>query len=451
VLTEQDAGATVTEVEDQSVDQKAAAPATEILARMYSRPAETLQLTLRQKGEGDQDAGKTRTVTLPPQPAKHLGVQFEIGPIVAVQEGGPAAAAGLQVGDQIVAVDGSREIDAYALILSPPAPGDTVELTFRRDGGSSDTTEETVTLKARERMQRSSPTSPMDDWIASDPLGLAYRPKMTVAKMLAGNGSVDSSADTAEESETSADDSAAAADANRLMVGDQIRELRFQFTDSTISEAMADRLAPDSIAALKKGWELGPSMPLTTLMETIQLLPVGTKVSVKAVRPPDGRVIEDELVVGVSERFWYDRGLNFQPVQSVQYADSLAGALALGYREGKRRMLDVARFLGMLVRGRVKAKYVGGPIRIVQLAGAEAERGVSAQLLFLTMLSMNLAILNFLPIPALDGGHMLFLTAEAIRGRKLDEALEMRLTFAGVLALLGLMVFVFANDLLNLY
>ena len=67
------------------------------------------------------------------------------------------------------------------------------------------------------------------------------------------------------------------------------------------------------------------------------------------------------------------------------------------------------------------------------MASHEAKRGISAQLLFLTMLSMNLAILNFLPIPALDGGHMMFLIAEAIRGKKLDEALEMRLTFAGVL------------------
>ena len=63
---------------------------------------------------------------------------------------------------------------------------------------------------------------------------------------------------------------------------------------------------------------------------------------------------------------------------------------------------------------------------------------------------MNLAILNFLPIPALDGGHMVFLTAELIRGKKVDEAMEMRLTFVGVLALLALMIFVFTNDILNL-
>ena len=81
------------------------------------------------------------------------------------------------------------------------------------------------------------------------------------------------------------------------------------------------------------------------------------------------------------------------------------------------------------------------------MAAHETKQGTSKQLLFLTMLSMNLAILNFLPIPALDGGHMVFLTAELIRGKRVDEELEMKLTALGVIALLALMAFVFANDI----
>jgi regulator of sigma E protease len=69
--------------------------------------------------------------------------------------------------------------------------------------------------------------------------------------------------------------------------------------------------------------------------------------------------------------------------------------------------------------------------------------------MFLTMLSMNLAILNFLPIPALDGGHMVFLIYELVAGKRANEQLEFRLTLAGVLALLLLMVVVFANDILR--
>ena len=71
-------------------------------------------------------------------------------------------------------------------------------------------------------------------------------------------------------------------------------------------------------------------------------------------------------------------------------------------------------------------------------------------MIFLTLLSANLAILNFLPIPALDGGHMMFLIAEAIRGKPVNEALQVRLTMLGVLGLLSLMAFVIVKDIMRL-
>jgi regulator of sigma E protease len=64
----------------------------------------------------------------------------------------------------------------------------------------------------------------------------------------------------------------------------------------------------------------------------------------------------------------------------------------------------------------------------------------------LTLLSANLAIVNFLPIPALDGGHMVFLTAEAILGRPVDEELQMKLTLGGIFALLCLMGLALFNE-----
>ena len=81
------------------------------------------------------------------------------------------------------------------------------------------------------------------------------------------------------------------------------------------------------------------------------------------------------------------------------------------------------------------------------MAATVATHGAAALLLFLTMLSANLAVLNFLPIPALDGGHMMFLSAEAIRGKPVDERLQIRLTVVGVVCLLSLMVFATAMDI----
>jgi regulator of sigma E protease len=92
-------------------------------------------------------------------------------------------------------------------------------------------------------------------------------------------------------------------------------------------------------------------------------------------------------------------------------------------------------------------KELGGPIRIAKMAGDTAERGLQHFLSFLALLSVNLAILNLLPIPVLDGGHLTFLTLEAIMRRPLSVKIRELTQQAGLVLLLGLMVFVTFNDL----
>ena len=88
---------------------------------------------------------------------------------------------------------------------------------------------------------------------------------------------------------------------------------------------------------------------------------------------------------------------------------------------------------------------------IAKIAGDEAAQGFPRLLIFLTFLSANLAVLNFLPIPALDGGHMVFLVVEGISGRPVNERIQGVLTMVGVLCLLTLMVFVLGNDIVRLF
>ena len=215
------------------------------------------------------------------------------------------------------------------------------------------------------------------------------------------------------------------------------------------NEALNDERFKLIMDQLQAGWTITPVSPLNALIETIQLLPEGTELKVIANRPDDNKVIESTLVVSADERNQFERGVAFTPTESIQQATSLGSALTLGVKEGYRRFNDVIRFLRMLPRGKIKLRHVGGPLEIVNIAKNEAEKGISPQLMFLTMLSMNLAILNFLPIPALDGGHMVFLIYELVAGKRANEQLEFRLTLAGVLALLVLMVVVFANDILR--
>ncbi|HEB50399.1 MAG TPA: RIP metalloprotease RseP [Desulfobulbus sp.] len=98
----------------------------------------------------------------------------------------------------------------------------------------------------------------------------------------------------------------------------------------------------------------------------------------------------------------------------------------------------------------VPASELGGPIRIAEIAGQQLEAGWMNLLYFMGLLSINLGILNLLPVPVLDGGHLVFLTIEGIRGRPLsDRAMEMAQRVG--IALLGtLMLFVFYNDIFRI-
>ena len=83
---------------------------------------------------------------------------------------------------------------------------------------------------------------------------------------------------------------------------------------------------------------------------------------------------------------------------------------------------------------------------IIEAAMAYADRGTSALLMFLTMLSANLAVLNILPIPVLDGGHLMFLAYEGVRGKPANERVQVVLTYVGLVFIIGLMVWVCGLD-----
>lgn len=99
----------------------------------------------------------------------------------------------------------------------------------------------------------------------------------------------------------------------------------------------------------------------------------------------------------------------------------------------------------------VPVSELGGPILIAQIAGKQMQAGWINFLFFMGLLSVNLGLLNLLPIPVLDGGHLVFLTIEAIRRKPLTEKLQIVAQQMGM-ALLGvLMIFVFYNDLLRVF
>lgn len=174
----------------------------------------------------------------------------------------------------------------------------------------------------------------------------------------------------------------------------------------------------------------------------------------------------------------YERdGERFTTMLTPQY-NSTTGTMLLGvsnaeYQEPKG--IDTLKYawyemrlsvkatyksLGMLLRGRVEREDVAGPVGIaVNVVGKTYEeakdygwKSVMISMLYIVlMLSVNLGILNLLPIPALDGGRLVFLFVEVLRGKPIPPEKEGMVHFVGLIFFMVLMVFVFFNDLVNIF
>ncbi|MBU0994760.1 MAG: RIP metalloprotease RseP [Proteobacteria bacterium] len=103
--------------------------------------------------------------------------------------------------------------------------------------------------------------------------------------------------------------------------------------------------------------------------------------------------------------------------------------------------------IAKMIKGTVSVKELGGPIMIYQMAGQQAKAGIANLIYFIALISINLAILNFLPIPVLDGGHIMFFSIEAIKGSPVSMKTREIAQQAGLFVLLLLMIFVFYNDI----
>ncbi|HEV2949962.1 MAG TPA: site-2 protease family protein [Gemmataceae bacterium] len=141
-----------------------------------------------------------------------------------------------------------------------------------------------------------------------------------------------------------------------------------------------------------------------------------------------------------------DRGLLFQPDQRLQKADNLGQALAMGVNETWNFTSQIFGNLRAIVTGRVSVGNVMGPLGIAQTAFGLAGEDFNQFLIFLGIIGVNLAVINFLPIPVLDGGHMVFLIYEWIRGKPAPETVRVAATYVGLAAILSLMVLVIYLD-----
>jgi regulator of sigma E protease len=221
--------------------------------------------------------------------------------------------------------------------------------------------------------------------------------------------------------------------------------------DAVVGEVLPR--GPAEMAGLRKGDRIldvdGRAIAgWTDLRRTVEGKP-GETVSIRFER--DGAVREETVVLEEAEE--KDAGGAVRKVGRLQVAPlqervrlGAAAALSEGVRQTVWVMRNVIEFLRVLLSGGVSADMVGGPVSIFHISGESARRGADTLLALLAFLSVQLGMLNLLPIPVLDGGHMLFLGIEAVRRKPLSVKQRLVLQQLGLAFILLVMVTVTVFD-----
>lgn len=406
-----------------------------LLAQRAGKPIKlTIERAPKKAEEGEAETESAAptpevyTLTIQPRPMRDFGVQMEATAITAVQKDSPAAKAGFEAGDRLVTFDGQPIGDPLAFPQATLAKiGETVDVQVERTvDGKTKLLTLSIPLRAPPQMTWS---QVMSNAIAVETMGIAYEITNKVAAVRSGG--------PAE---------------GKLKPGDLIEKVQFVAagdvqaeTEATIYGKAAEAAKEIPLDGKRAGW------PGIVMAASSSRLP--DTVLKATVRRGDEVFTADLSSVASSEIFLDDRNLHLAltPLTEMHVAAGWGEAFSLGAREVKERMTEVITVVSKLVTGRISATNLGGPLAIIGQATSEADRGVSDLLMFFTFLSANLAVINFLPIPALDGGHMVFLLYEGIRRKPVDENLQMRLSAAGILSLLALMLFVTMLDLYRFF
>lgn len=162
----------------------------------------------------------------------------------------------------------------------------------------------------------------------------------------------------------------------------------------------------------------------------------------RAVTQDDGSVI-GQVGMSVVIPEWPESYL-----RTMEY--SVFGALKQGIHQTRKTTVMVLDSIKKMVTGLISPKHLSGPITIAKVAGASAQYGVSAYLGFLALLSVSLGVLNLLPIPVLDGGHLMYYLVEAVKGSPVSEKVQMAGYRLGLFLVVGLMVIALYNDVMRL-
>jgi regulator of sigma E protease len=377
---------------------------------------------VRRKGDA-KDAPLTE-IAVDPNHFRVLGMKMAMGQIKAIQQGSPAAGK-LKVGDTIthivepdpqavgVGIDPLQLPDYFAAHA-----GQEIRLRVKREVASGNPITEEVTLIPDDRPGWIERPSSLPDCPLSIPaLGIAVHVLHHVVDV---------------------DPHGPAARAG-IKKDDNILEVKFVPPKDAARKEPVEEPEPLKFGDGERNWPWAFWLIQADRESTIMI-------TVKS----QGADKEEtfEITPEIDEN-WYlpMRGLGMQVLTRTRQAENIGEAVQLGLRRTRDSIIDMWFTFRGLFSGQISHKALGGPIRIAEAAFMSSKQGVPDLILFLGILSVSLAVLNFLPIPVLDGGHFVFLCWEGIRGKPPSPKVVVTATYVGLALILSLMAFVMYNDI----
>jgi len=393
-----------------------------LLARFRDQPL----VHVIERREGTEDApGKVLNrfdVTFTPANFVDFGFRMTFEPIAAIRKDSPADRAGFRKGDRIVKVGGRDDPDPLRLpSLCYDNAGKPMTFEVERTAAAGSTTSHTLTVTPDD-------TPPWTDMPGSSDaldvpgLGLCYAVRPHIAAV-----APDSPA--ARAGLKAGDVISAVTIAPPRFV--EIARVKGSKTETPAPKPETITFDEASPAWIKAFWNLQYSSDTTVSM----IVNKGSKpIEIKAEPDPTW--------------FFPSRGLVLMRLIQKLPPQSMAAALRRGWDDTIENILSIYGTIRNLMLGRLGPRGLAGPIWIVGIAYSTARSSMNDLIHFLGILSINLAVINFLPIPPLDGGQMLFLMAEKIRGRPLPESALGAGIVVGLVLVVCLMLFVLFQDVL---
>lgn len=381
--------------------------------------------------KGEPESGPLTKILVGPNHFRTLGLKMAIGRIKAIQNGSPAEKA-MRLGDTITHVkeEGSDWLPV-GVKIDP----------LRLPDWFADRAGQTVQVRIKREVEGSNPVSEDIELVPEDRPGWIERPPESVADCPLSVPAIGVAFHVLHHV-VDIDENGPAAQAG-LQKDDNLQKIQFILPKDAPDDGIAKREIEVTFSETKRNWPqafwLMQQLPLRQVVLTVKSLGAAKEKDQIAVVPqPD-----DD---------WYlpMRGFGMQPLFKTRKADNIGEALALGFHHTRDSIVDMWLTIRGLTSGRISPKALGGPIRIAGTAYYFTKQGIPDLILFLGMLSVSLAVLNFLPIPVLDGGHFMFLCWEGVRGKPPSDWVVVTATYVGLALVLSLMAWVMYMDISGL-